>query len=225
MLIKGNIPYRTRDSFKQVVKVSRPFDNKVAKVIRVVMSVYDKKNSYFILEVYKNGTWHEKASVGQDKSFVKPKRVALSLSIWVDSLTEKTTQGRRRWFNSTKTHRPTDRGSQKMAVLVGVADRTTIVCKFGRCSEPLGKDSPKRDNQGLTNQVHNLTDATWKWALQVAILFCGALVVAAAPNLLLYHTFKNLSSKITHFFKKNFFTKFKKILDKVIKLMYNTYTK
>ena len=81
MLIKGNIPYRTRDSFKQVVKVSRPFDNKVAKVIRVVMSVYDKKNSYFILEVYKNGTWHEKASVGQDKSFVKPKRVALSLSI------------------------------------------------------------------------------------------------------------------------------------------------
>ena len=42
---------------------------------------------------------------------------------------------------------PTDRGCHKMAVLFGVADRRTIVCEFSRCSEPLGKDSPKRDNQ------------------------------------------------------------------------------
>ena len=61
------------------------------------------------------------------------------------------------WFNL----HPTDRGCQKMAVLFGVADRRTIVCEFGRCIEPLGKDSPKRHNQGLTNQVHNLTFATW----------------------------------------------------------------
>ena len=122
--------------------------------------------------------------------------------------------GRQLWgSNPHLLKHPTDRGCQKMAES-HKTDRA--LWRSG-----LTVNNVQRVGNTLVATSQRLTTKFLFYLCHLELVLPSGIVHLrlthdrGPPNLLLYHTFKNLSSKITYFFKKNFFLNFEKLLDKL----------